>query len=166
MIRFAIGAAIAVFTLILGIYKFNDFSSREKDLQDALSLAQEKRDQGKNLTERIQQVRKTSFTTADAQKLTIEKMLDIGAPGMEWRFLGQALVRGDSKSLYRYTFRISGPTTYQDSQKLLERMNGLPGFVVYRYCFACTQPPRDTPEGLRMVQVEGYLYAYDKNTLY
>lgn len=166
MIRFAIGAAIIVFTLIMGVYRYSDLSSRQQDLESAMIEAQDKRDQGRNLTTRIQDVRKTTFTTADAQKLTIEKMLDIGAPGMEWRFLGQALVRGDNKSLYRYTFRISGPSTYAVSQKLLERMNELPGFVPYRYCFACTQPPRGTPENLSMVQIEGYLYAHDKNTLY
>lgn len=166
MIRFSIGAAMIVFTLILGGYRYSELSGRQHDLEQAMVEAQDKRDQGKNLTERIQKVRKTTLTTADAQKLTIEKMLNIGAPGLEWRFLGQALVRGNNKSLYRYTFRISGPGTYNGSQKLLERMNEVPGFVPYRYCFACTQPPRGTPEGLRMVQVEGYLYAHDKNTLY
>lgn len=166
MIKFIVGFAILVFTGILGVYKYSELSGREEDLSLAISEALDKRDQGKDLNERIRTVRKFSVTTTDAQKFNMERMLDIGAPGMEWRFVGQPLIRGNNRSLFRYTFRISGPTTYAKSQDLLFRMNKLPGFVPYRYCFNCTQTPKNTPAELRMVQIEGYLYAYDPNTLY
>lgn len=166
MIRFSIGMAILVFTAILGIYRFSDLSGRYHDQTLALEEAEAKRTEGKDLSERIRLIRRLSVTTTDAQKFNIERMLDIGNPGMEWRFVGQPLVRGVNRSLYRYTFRISGPTTYAESQDLLQRMNQLPGFVPYRYCYACTQNPRGAPDNLRTVQIEGYLYAYDPNTLY
>jgi hypothetical protein len=166
MIRFAAGLAIIVFTAILGIYKYLDIASDANSRQAALYDALDKRDQGKNLQQRIREIRRISALNDDAKKLDIERLLNIGAPGMEWRFVGQPLTRGSNKALYRYTFRIAGPSTYNDSQDLLERMNQLPGFVTYRYCFACTEAPRGTAPGLSMVQIEGYYYAYDPATFY
>lgn len=166
MIRFAAGLAIIVFTAILGLYKYLDISGNFDARQAALYDALDKRDQGKNLQQRIREIRRISALNDDAKKLDIERLLNIGAPGMEWRFVGQPLTRGANKALYRYTFRIAGPTTYPESQDLLERMHKLPGFIAYRYCFACTEPPRGTEPGLSMVQIEGYLYAYDPATFY
>lgn len=166
MIRFAAGLAIIVFTAILGIYKYLDISSDYNSRQAALYDALDKRDQGKNLQQRIREIRRISALNDDAKKLDIERLLNIGAPGLEWRFVGQPLTRGSNKALYRYTFRIAGPSTYNDSQDLMERMNQLPGFVTYRYCFACTEAPRGTAPGLSMVQIEGYYYAYDPATFY
>lgn len=166
MIRFAAGLAIIVFTAILGIYKYldirGDYDSRQSALYDAL----DKRDQGKNLQQRIREIRRISALNNDAKKLDVERLLNIGAPGLEWRVVGQPLTRGSNKALYRYTYRIAGPSTFTDSQNLMERMNQLPGFVIYRFCFACTEPPRGTSPNLSMVQIEGYLYAYDPDTLY
>lgn len=166
MIRFAVGVGMVIFALIFGAYRFFDLSSRYEDLSVALEDAYGKRDEGKDLVQRIREIKKIGMVVEDAQKFNIERLLDIGAPGMEWRFVGQPLIRGNNRALYRYTYRISGPTTYADSQALLERMNQLPGFVVYRYCFNCIQPARGTPENLKMVQIEGYLYGYDAATLY
>lgn len=165
MIKFAVGLAIIVFTFIMGIYRYMDLSTQAEDRAIALEDALSKRDEGKNLSKRINKIRRTSIVTDDAEKFKIERLLDIGNPGMEWRFVGQPLVRGSNKALYRYTFRVSGPSTFAESQALLQRMNKLPGFVVYRYCFACTQTPRNTAEELRMVQIEGFMYAYDAKTL-
>jgi hypothetical protein len=166
MIRFAAGLAIIVFTAILGIYRYLDLAESYTTRQDALSEALDKRDQGKNLKERIVGVRKTAMMDDDARKSNVERLLDIGAPRLEWKTVGQALVRDSNKAILRYTFRITGPATYADVQSLLERMNTMPGFVVYRMCFACTATPRGTPAELSMVQIEGYLYAYDPATLY
>ncbi|MBI1309334.1 MAG: hypothetical protein GC129_05775 [Proteobacteria bacterium] len=166
MIKFSAGLAILVFALVLGFYRYTSLSSQIEDTQGALQDSLEKRDEGKNLSERIRNVRKISVVTSDAQKFNIERMLGIGSPGMEWRFIGQPLIRGNNRALFRYTFRISGPSTFAEGQALLERMARLPGFVPYRFCFACTQNPRGTPDDLRVVQIEGYLYAYDPNALY
>lgn len=166
MIRFAAGLAIIIFAAILGIYKYlgnsSDFESRSYALEDALS----KRDAGKDLQQRIRVIRKISLLNEDAQKFNIERMLDIGAPRLEWKFVGQPTIRGNNKALFRYTFRITGPATFAETNALLARMTQLPGFVPYRYCFACSATPRGTPPELSMVQIEGYVYAYDSATLY
>jgi hypothetical protein len=166
MMPFAIGVIIAIFSSVFGIYQY--FSNTEATEQTAAALAEalDMKEQGQALSERIRQVRRTSLTMGDDQKFTLERLLDIGAPGLEWRFVGQPRQYGANRALYRHTFRISGATTYPEVQALLERMNQLPGFVVHRMCFACTQTPRGTPETLRMTQIEGYLYVYDPNTLY
>lgn len=166
MIRFAAGLAIIIFSGILGLYKYfdnaSDYDNRGAALEDALS----KRDAGKDLQQRIRVIRKISLLNEDAQKFNIERMLDIGSPRLEWKFVGQPTIRGNNKALFRYTFRVTGPATFDEANALVGRMGQLPGFVPYRFCFACSATPRGTPPELSMVNIEGYLYAYDSATLY
>jgi hypothetical protein len=165
MIRFTAGLAILVFALIFGAYQYTSMKSDFAEREIALDEAMGKREQGKDIQQRITSIRRLSFVNNDAQKFNLERLLGIGAPRLEWRFQGQPLVRGN-RSLFRYTFRISGPATHAEAQDLLARMNALPGFVPFRYCLNCTAAPRGTPEGLRTVLIEGYLYAYDPGTLF
>ena len=166
MIRFAAGIAIIIFTLMLGGYTYFDnasgYESRTYALEDALS----KRDAGKDLQKRIKDIRNVSLENGTVQKLNLERMLDIGAPRLDLRIIGQPLIRGNNKALARYTFRVAGPTTYPEAQAVLERMTRLPGFVPYSFCFACTSTPRGAPPELSMVQIEGYIYAFDEDTFY
>lgn len=166
MIRFALGLALIFFTLIVGTY----FIYQQKDVFDARQFALEdaldKRTEGKALQKRIRELRNRSMVAGDDQKFTIERRLDIGAPGMEWRFIGQPRLFGNNRALYRYTFRIAGPATYDEAQELLRKLVTNPGYVPYRFCFACSQPPRGTPENLRVVQIEGYLYVYDPSVAF
>jgi len=165
MIRFTLGVAIMIFSLIYGIYQFTSHRSIRLEREAALTEALEKRNEGKDLQQRIREIRRLSMVNGDAQKFNLERVLEIGAPRLEWRFQGQPLVRGN-RALYRYSFRISGPSTAAEATALLQRMNGLPGFVPTRYCLNCNQPPRGTDPGLRMVMIEGFLYAYDPGTLF
>ncbi len=166
MIRFSAGLAIIIFTAILGLYKYFDnvamIDSRTYALEDAL----EKRDAGKNLQVRIAEIRRISQDIRFVQKNELERALDIGAPRLDLRIIGQPLIRGNNKALARYTYRISGPSTYPEAQAVLERMTRLPGYVPYSFCFGCTATPRGAPPELSMVQIEGYIYAYDKDTFY
>jgi len=166
MIRFAAGLALIIFTVIVGVYKYLDISQTYQRQQAALADALEKRDQGKNLQQRIRVVRTTSLETKAVETYKLASMLDVPTPRMEMRIVGQPLVRGTNKSLYRYNFRITGPGTHAEAQKLLERMVKLPGFIAYRYCLACSNTPRGTDPALVMVLMEGYLYAYDPDKLY
>lgn len=166
MMRFTLGIAIFIFTVILGIYQYMEnvslYETKQAGLDDALS----RREEGKQLEERIRLIRRMSMVSGDDQKFTIERLLDIGAPGLEWKFVGTPRQFGNNKSLYRHTFRISGPATYAESQEVLRKLATLSGFIPYRYCFACGNPPKGIPTGMKMVQIEGYLYVYDPNTFY
>lgn len=166
MIRFAVGVAIIIFSAILGLYKYFDNAASYESRSIALEEALGKRDAGKDLQQRIRVIRTISLLNEDAQKFNIERMLDIGAPRLEWKFVGQPTIRGNNKALYRYTFRVTGPATFAEANDLVKRMSQLPGFVPYRFCFACSAAPRGTPEELSMVNIEGYVYAYDSATLY
>ncbi len=166
MIKFAVGLALIIFTAILGTYFYIEQSTLYETRQSGLEEALSRRDEGKDLQQRIRAIRARSMISGDDQKFTIERLLDIGAPGMEWRFVGQPRQFGNNRALYRHTARITGPATYAESQALLRKLVTLPGFVPYRYCYACSLPPRGTPEDQKMVQIEGYLYVYDPNTLY
>lgn len=166
MIRFSAGLAIIIFSAILGIYKYmgnaSDFENRSAALEDALS----KRDAGKDLQQRISVIRKMGLESQSVQKFDLERMLDIGAPRLELRIIGQPLIRGSNKALMRYVYRVTGPATFAEANNVVLRMTQLPGFVPYRFCFACSAPPRGTPPDLSMIQIEGYLYGFDKDTLY
>jgi hypothetical protein len=166
MIRFAVGLAIIIFSLILGIYKYfgnqSDLESRTYALQEAL----DKRDAGKDLQKRIAVIRKLGLEIKSIQKNELERLLDIPSPRIELRIVGQPLVRGNNKALARYVFRVSGAASYTEAYTILDRMSDYPGFVPYRFCFACSAPPRDAPPELSMLQIEGYIYAYDPDTLY
>ncbi len=166
MIRFAAGIAIIVFTLMMGGYKYFDNASNFESREYALSDALDKRDAGKDLQKRIAEIRRVSQEIRFVQKNELERALDIGAPRLDLRIIGQPLIRGNNKALARYTFRIAGPATYAEAQGVLERMTRLPGFVPYSFCFACSSTPRGAPPELSMVQIEGYIYAYDKDTFY
>ena len=164
MIRFTVGMAILIFALLYGAYQYTSNRSTIADLRMAVQEAIDKRDQGKDLQQRLKSVRRISFVNEDAQKFNLERVLEIGAPRLEWRFQGQPLVRGN-RALFRYAFRISGPSTAAEATNLIGRMNSLPGFVLTRYCLNCTTAPRGTDPMLRMVLIEGFLFAYDPGTL-
>lgn len=166
MIRFAIGLTLVVCSLLIGGYMYWDQTKQIEDARYALIDAESRQDEAGQLQNRIRMARRTAMVSGDDQKFTIERLLDIGAPGLEWRFVGTPRQYGSNRALYRHTFRISGPTTYAESQEVMRKLATLPGFVPYKYCFACSVPPKDTPASLQMVQIEGYLYVYDPNTLY
>lgn len=161
MIRFAAGLALMVLALIIGSWKWFDQQGQYEAKMAGLEDATAKRDEGADLTQRVKRMRAQSMASGDDQKFTIERLLDIGTPGMEWRFVGQPRTTGGSRMLYRHTFRIIGPATFTQSQELMRRLVTLPGFVPYRYCYNCGLAPKGTPADQRMVQMEGYLYVYD-----
>jgi hypothetical protein len=165
MIKFTVGIAILVFSLIYGIYQGMANRTAIAEREIALQEALDKRDVGKDLQQRIRNIRRLSLVNQDAQKFNLERVLDIGAPRLEWRFQGPPLVRG-SRALYRYSFRVAGPSTAAEASALLNRMNSLPGFVPTRYCFNCTQVAKGLTPELRMVMIEGFLYAYDPGALF
>ena len=166
MIRFAAGIAILCFTLILGLYTYADRANLVDIKQRTLRETEQERENAKNLQNRIAGIRRLSIPQGDDQKFTLERLLNIGAPGLELRFIGQPRISSGNRSLYRHTFRISGPATFADALETTQRMSTLPGFAVYKFCYACTKKPRDVPAELEMVLIEGYLYVFDPNTLY
>ncbi|PIZ31724.1 MAG: hypothetical protein COY40_01280 [Alphaproteobacteria bacterium CG_4_10_14_0_8_um_filter_53_9] len=166
MIRFAIGLTLLVCSILIGGYMFWDNTGKIERARYELEDTYSRQDDAGKLQQRIRTARRTAMVAGDDQKFTIERLLDIGAPGLEWRFVGTPRQYGSTRALYRHTFRIVGPTTYAESQEVMRKLVTLPGFVPYKYCFACTVAPKDTPPELQMVQIEGYLYVYDPNTLY
>ncbi len=164
MIRFTAGIALLIFSLLYGGYQFFSNRTTMNDLEMALQESLDKRDQGKDLQERLRSVRRISLVNEDAQKFNLERVLEIGAPRLEWRFQGQPMVRGN-RAMYRYSFRVSGPSSAEEVARVLAKMNTLPGFVPTRYCLNCSQAPRGTDPNLRMVIIEGFLYAYDPGAM-
>ena len=166
MMRFTIGLIIFFLSLIWGLYTYYANEDLLLVKQAGLEEAEAKRDEGQNLQQRIRAIRKISMVTGDDQKFTIERLLDIGAPGMEFKFVGQPRTFGGNKALYRHTWRIAGVATYIESQELARKLATLPGFVPYKYCFGCALAPKGSAANAKMVQIEGYLYVYDPNTFY
>lgn len=165
MIRFTLGLSLICLTFILGGYMWLQNRDLVQARQDGLYRLMQERDDAQDLQRRISSIKKLSLVRGDDQKLTLERMLDIGTPGMELRFIGQAQGSAE-RGLLRHTFRISGPATFGEAQSVLERMASLPGFTSYKFCYACARAPKGTPQNRKMVDIEGYLYVYDPNTFY
>lgn len=165
MLRFTFGLAIVCMTVIFGGYLWFGNNSLLEAKKNGVYAAEQKRDEALGLQTKIRQIRKLSLVRGDDQKLTLERMLDIGAPGLQLRFVGQAKTSGN-QGLIRHTFRVNGPATFAESHAMLAKMSSLPGFSVYKYCYACSRSPKGTPANRKMVNVEGYLYVYDPNTFY
>lgn len=165
MIRFTIGLALLIFTIIIGSYMYMDnkniIAAKKAGLRDIENQLAQARD----LQKRIRNIRNISMEMGDDQKFTLERQLDIGAPGMELRFIGQPRYASGSRALFRHTFRINGPATFADSVSVMKKMARIPGFAPYKYCFDCINAPKGTPENQSMIQIEGYLYVYDPKLL-
>lgn len=165
MIRFTLGLIIFALTIVMGGYMYFQNLSIIESRRNALATIQEEKEDGIKLKERIKNIRKMSTVSGDDQKFTIERTIGIGAPGLELKFIGQPRTAGGSRAMYRHTFRITGPATFQKSLDTVRKISVMPGFAIYKYCYACAQAPKDTPENEKMVQIEGYLYVYDPNIL-
>jgi hypothetical protein len=166
MMRFTVGLGLLIITLIVGIYSYTDQLAQLDAKERGVAEALEKRDAGKNLQVRIRELRKSGLVAGEDQKFTIERLLNIGAPGLEWRFIGQPRPFASNRALYRHTFRITGAASYAQLNEVVRRLATLPGFAPYRACFGCGLPPKDAPEGAHSVQLEGYVYVYDPATFY
>ena len=165
MMRFTIGLVLLAFTIVVGgyqLYNNNDLIQvRERGVRDL----QHKLDQNQRLILQLQKVRQQTMQRGQDQKFTIERMLNIGEPGLSFSFVGQPQRAGANNAFYRHTYRISGPGTFGDAYAVLKELAKRPGFSVYKYCFGCTRTPRNAPDNTHMVQIEGYLYVYDPQTL-
>lgn len=166
MIRFMTGLALLIFSSIVGFYQYMENTDTIALRQRMLSEKIEEQEQTADLQTRLANLKRTTFTQGEDQKFNIERLLGIGAPGLEFSFIGQPRgIGGSAQVLYRHTFRIQGPTEFLTTFQVLRKLAATPGFVVYRLCYACTNVPKDTPSNLRMALIEGYLYVYDPKAL-
>tara|TARA_R110000868_G_scaffold218576_2_gene469328 strand:- start:253631 stop:254137 length:507 start_codon:yes stop_codon:yes gene_type:complete len=168
MMKFTLGFAILVFTAIVGSYKYLEnedlIIAKERGLQEAIS----KRDQYLRIEQRTKQIPKFAVVRGDDKKNTIERLLEIGEPGLNFNFIGQARRQDAHLGIIRHNFKIAGPATFEETQNLLKKMQtlaALPGFVVYDICFGCAVTNKELKQNEHMVNIEGYLYAYDPNIL-
>lgn len=168
MMKFTLGIAIIIFTSIVGSYKYLENEERIIAKQRGLISETEKRERFLRIEQRSKQIPKFAVVRGDDKKNIIEKLLEIGEPGLKFNFIGQARREDAHLGIIRHTFKISGPATFAETQKLLKTMQTLPsmpGFVVYSTCFGCGATNKKLEEGEHMVNIEGYLYAYDPNIL-
>ncbi len=47
----------------------------------------------------------------------------------------------------------------------MQTLPSLPGFVIYNLCFGCGATNEQLAEDQHMINIEGYLYAYDPNII-
>lgn len=167
MMKFTIGAAILVFTVIVGSYQFFQDKETLNQRERGLVQVRQKLHQSKQLLERLQLVRERAMERGQDQKFTIERALGIGDPGLQLQFVGrpQSADGGDSRTFYRHTYRITGLSDFQTAWQVVRKLVEVPGFSIHKFCMNCTRTPRNTPTGYRTVQIEGYLYVYDPNSL-
>lgn len=168
MMKFTLGLCIFAFTLIMGIYNFNENKSVLARQQAGLRDMIDRKEQASELLRRFEEIKNKSLKSGDDQKFTIERQLGIGEGGLEFRFLGQS-GNENGEPLYNHTFSIQGTGTFDDMLAVLQQLAAQPGYAVYRMCFACDrmQLTGKAPlkKGHYSITIEGFLYVYDPNAI-
>lgn len=162
MMKFTLGLAIFAFTAIVGSYKYIENSDLLEARVRGLKEVSARRDETGRMKERLKVVKKISMPQGEDQKFTIERKLGIGAPGMDFNFVGQGR-NNTAQPVFRHSFRIQGPADFTGILRLLRTLASQPGFAVNSICYACVDARSDLPEGQRIVTIEGYLYVFDPN---
>ena len=165
MMKFTLGLAILAFTLIVGSYQYFENEDLILRKEQGLKEAERKRDRYIRIKEASKQIPELSIIRGDDKKNTIERLLKLRDKGMTFSFLGQANRQDAYLGLIRHTYKIEGPATYMEVLEVLDAMDALPGFVNYRVCYGCAASNRKMDDNEHMVNIEGYLYAYDPNIL-
>jgi hypothetical protein len=163
--KFTLGLAIIAFTMIVGSYQFienNDLiATREFGLKDAMV----RRDDHRLLKSKVEGIRKIGMIEGKDQKFNIERMLNIGSPGLEFNFIGQGRNPNSTEAIYRHSFRITGPTDFASTMRILRELSTQSGFVVNKICYACQRSRKALPDGKVIIQIEGFLYVYNPNLI-
>jgi hypothetical protein len=168
MMKFTLGIAIIVFTAIVGSYKYVENEELIIAKQRGLIEAKDKLERYLRIEQRSKQIPKFAVVRGDEKKNIIERLLEIGEPGLKFNFIGQARRQDAHLGIIRHTFKVSGPASFKELQDLLKKMQtlpSLPGFVVYNVCFGCGATNQQLGENQHMINIEGYLYAYDPNII-
>ena len=166
MMKFTIGLALLIFTIIVGSYEYADNEDLMRAKERGLEEMQAKKERYLRIEQRSKQISEFSIPRGEDKKNTLEKMLEIGEPHFKFSFIGQARRDTAHLGIIRHTFRIEGPATFEDTLTLLEKLRDKPGFVVTRTCFNCKYNKSQKIEtGQYITTIEGYLYAYDPNIL-
>lgn len=168
MMKFTLGIAILVFTAIVGSYKYVENEDLLIAKQRGLIEAKDKLERFLRIEQRSKQVPKFAVARGDDKKNIIERLLEIGEPGLKFNFIGQARRQDAHLGIIRHTFKITGPATFSQTQEVLKKMQtlpSLPGFVIYNFCYGCGTTNKELEADEQMVNIEGYLYAYDPNII-
>lgn len=165
MMKFTLGIAILVFTLIVGSYEYFDNEELISAKQRGLAEAKAKQQRFERIENRSKQISNFAIPRGEDKKNTIERQLGIGEPGLKFSFIGQARRETAHLGIIRHTFKIEGPATFAQAIKVLNDLHDRPGYVIYDTCFNCSFAKRDLPQNQHLIKIEGYLYAYDPNIL-
>ena len=165
MMKFTLGLAILAFTILVGSYQFIDnqnlITAKERGLKEAIA----KRGKFIRIKEKAKLIPQLSMKKGDDQKNTIERLLNIGSPGLTFNFIAQRNSTNANKTTIRHDFRIQGNANFMDTLRVLRQMRSLNGFSVYRVCLGCSKKKRGASEAFTQnshsVLIEGYLYVYD-----
>ncbi len=161
MMQFTLGLAIIAFTLIVGSYQYFENDDLIKSRKYALEEAINRRTEMQRLKLKVAGIKNISMETGNDQKFSIEKMLNIGAPNLEFNFIGQGKSSNNSGVIYRHSFRIKGPASFSETMDILRKLSKQKGFVVSRVCYSCQKSRKELPNGKVIVQIEGFLYVYN-----
>jgi len=165
MMKFTLGLAILAFTLIVGTYTYFENEDLIERKKRGLIETTNKRDRFIRIKEASKQIPSMAMVRGDDKKNAIERRLNLRDKGLTFSFIGQANRQDAYLGLIRHTYKIEGPATFEEVLAVLKSMEDISGFVNYRVCYGCAVSNRKMDENEHMVNIEGYLYAYDPNIL-
>jgi hypothetical protein len=164
MIKFSIGVALLTFSVIVGVYEYFEKTAEIGRNRVALQQTLSQRDQVSQISQRIEAIKRVTLARGQDQKSNIEKILQIDqGSGIEFRYINEASPDDPANAyFYRHTFEITGVMDFIGGVKLLNRLENIPGLVVYSVCANCTKPTdaAQLEKGI-IFQIKGFAYVYN-----
>lgn len=165
MMKFTLGIAILAFTLIVGTYQHFENIDMIAIKERALKEAEKKKRKYQGIESRSKLVSRMAIAKGEDKKNTIERLLGIGEPNLSFEFIGQSKQIQGVDSIYKHSYRIEGPTNFDDLMKTVKSLRSIPGFIVNKVCYGCGSSRKKFKEGEHPVIIEGQLYVYDPKLL-
>lgn len=166
MMKFTIGIAILAFTTIVGTYQYFENVDLIAVKERGLAEAQKKKERYVKIENRAKKVRNTAIAKGEDKKNTIERLLEIGSPGLTFEFVGQSKQNQGVDAIYRHNWRIEGPSSFENLMAVLSKVRGTNGFVITKVCYGCKSSRKTKMDaGEHHAIIEGQLYVYDPKLL-
>lgn len=168
MIQFAIGLILIAMSAIVGTYQYSQTTDRTASETARYHRLEQQKREVANIKQRLENTKKELVKQGDDQRASIEKTLNLADSQMQFKYVTMANLNDPSnRYFYRHEFQITGPSTFYDALKLIDKLENTKGVVLYSACMACIIPDQRTQlkEDQHMVQIKGYLYVYNPATL-
>lgn len=164
MMRFSIGLALAAFAIIVGSYQYFENQDQIVRQEKRLVDLERQRIEIQQFESRLDRLSQRILERGDDQRSVMERALGLQDTDLTFNYTSQGNPdRSVNPHFYRHEFQLTGPITYFDGMRIINRLDNLPGAVINYVCFDCAGVNRriEILEDEQVIMVRGYLYVYN-----